>query len=144
MHTTVLDFVRGLGLTGAKEGCAEGECGACAVLVALAIAAAGLGLLVAATGTGLENMITADRYIQAAGRAQTRMAQIGVTIPLKQGDYAGDDGGGFRWRVHIGVPAAHGAGAPAIDLYPVGATINWRSGVVQKSLSLYSERVGPP
>jgi len=113
------------------------------VVVALAIAGLGMAMLIAATGSGLESSSAAARATLATRDAQSRLAQVGLTVPLKKGDYFGDEGGGFRWRVHVADPLAHGNGGGAV-LYPITVTESWRAGTMQKTLSLYSERAGPP
>ena len=83
---TLLEWLRGSGLTGCKEGCAEGECGACAVLVArddgpdrtrwVAINAC----LVPAAGFDQQEVVTAEGLGLSAGRlhpVQREMADRG-------------------------------------------------------------------
>lgn len=110
------------------------------VVVALAIAGLGVALLVAATGSGIDNSSAGVRRVQAVGLAQSRMAQIGHTLPLKSGDYSGEEEGGLRWHVHVGPATAHGS----VALYPVTVTEAWQSGRRQNTQSLYSERIGAP
>jgi prepilin-type N-terminal cleavage/methylation domain-containing protein len=117
------------------------------VLVALVVAAIGLGFFLAATGVGLQNVGIADQYVQATRRAQSRLAQVGLTVPLKQGNYSGNDGDGFRWQVNIAQPLKHaqGSSAPSLpELYPIDVRVRWRSGVSWREVSLRSERIGPP
>lgn len=108
------------------------------VLVALVLAGLGMALLFAASGSGIGNSSAADRQIEAVSLAQSRLSQIGRTMPLKKGDYDGREEGGFSWHAHIGVPASHGNTA----LFPITVTESWRDGLRQRALSVYSERVG--
>ncbi len=115
--------------------------------MALAIAALGLGVLVAAATTGIGNASIADKYILAASLCQSRLAEMGLTIPLKPGTYSGEDGEGFLWRAQIASLGSHrqdAAGATALRLYAVTIRESWLSGGRRRSVALSSERVGPP
>lgn len=116
------------------------------VLVALVIAGLGLSLLMQAASSGLESTMVAGRYIYASNLAQSHLALVGHTLPLKEGNFYGDDADGFRWRIEIADPLLRaGLGAKTgVGLYRITVTESWRNGASQKSMSLYSERSGPP
>ena len=110
------------------------------VLVALAIAALGLAMLMAAAGTGLNNAGLADQYIEATRRAQSRLALVGTAMPLVTSDLSGDDGGGFSWHVRISPPVVHDApppgSPPAPASYTVDVVISWLNGGRTRSVAL--------
>jgi xanthine dehydrogenase small subunit len=83
-HVTLLDWLRNSGYTGSKEGCAEGECGACAVLVARPDGAgtrwtAINACLVPAAGLDNQEVVTAEGIANDGGLhpVQKEMADRG-------------------------------------------------------------------
>jgi len=84
-HTTALDWLRDTGLTGSKEGCAEGECGACAMLVATPAATGGTewtavnACLVPVAALNGQEVITAEGLgsPEALHPVQAKLAEAG-------------------------------------------------------------------
>ena len=83
--TRLLDVLRGLGLTGTKEGCGEGECGACSVMLNGALVNSCLVPVLQASGCDLltiEGLAAEGRLhpLQQAF-AETGGAQCGICTP---------------------------------------------------------------
>lgn len=113
------------------------------VLVALAIAGMGLAALLVAVNQGLGSVGSADQYIEAIRRAQSRIAAFGTEMPVAEGDWSGNDGGGFNWRTQAHVLPGADSKAPMVP-YGVDVTIGWQSNGQQRTVSLHSQRLGPP
>jgi xanthine dehydrogenase small subunit len=80
-QTTLLDFVRAQGLTGAKEGCAEGECGACAVLLVREVAGktrllAANSCLIPLPGVAGAEVYTVEGLAESGQLAQVQQAMV--------------------------------------------------------------------
>jgi xanthine dehydrogenase small subunit len=109
-RATLLDCVRAEGLTGAKEGCAEGECGACSVLLvaprgdASAFRTANSCLMLLPMAAGHEvytveslaqegNLCEAQEAMAAAGGSQCGYCTPGFVMSLFAEQYRPDRSG---------------------------------------------------
>ena len=71
------------------------------VVVALAIAGLALVGLFRAGSGGLFAVDAATRAEEAVQRAQSHLAALGHNAALTEGEFTGDDGGGYRWRLRV-------------------------------------------
>jgi prepilin-type N-terminal cleavage/methylation domain-containing protein len=118
------------------------------VVVALAIAGLALvGLFRAGTG-GLFAVDTAARAEEAVQRAQSHLAAVGRNAALTQGEFTGDDGGGYRWTLRVRplatrqIPGPDGISSIASTLFDVEVGIAWPGGAGERSVTLRTLRLG--
>jgi len=123
------------------------------VLVAFIIAALALVVLFNAGLAGLHSTQAASHYEQAIARARSHLTASVHAGPLVSGDWQGDDGGGFRWRLRV-APIASATVKPAnavtlrgsasfpLTLFAVTVSVAWRDGGVAREVRLDTEQIG--
>jgi prepilin-type N-terminal cleavage/methylation domain-containing protein len=123
------------------------------VIIALIIAGMAAVVLFEAAGSGLHETQIASMYDQAIVRAKSRLAAATHGTKLAAGDWRGDDGGGFRWRLRvaplanaslrpIGVVGPRAAASIPVVLYGVSVWIGWNEGGTERDVRLDTEQVG--
>ena len=116
------------------------------VVVALAIAGLGLAALFAASSAGLASVDQSARYTAALRHAQARLAEFGITEPVRPGVQRGRNSDGSLWRI-VARPLATRPGATrgrsGHTLYAVEVTVTWTWAGRTRFLRLDTYRAGP-
>jgi Tfp pilus assembly protein FimT len=114
------------------------------VLVALTIAMLVLGVFAAASMEGIFTVHESARVEEALVRARSRLA-LSEARPV-EGDFRGDDGDGFQWRVNTRVLDQFGKppDQALTTLYDTTVWISWHSGGRFRDVRLDAERLFTP
>jgi general secretion pathway protein I len=71
------------------------------IIVAFTILAVALVSLLQAFGTGLRGLSAAQASAGAVMIARSKLEEVGLTIPLRDGESSGETDQGYEWRVSI-------------------------------------------
>lgn len=116
------------------------------VLIAFAILAIALGAILQSFSQGLRTMSQAERYVQATLLAESKLAEVGASIPLEEGEYSGAGGEDTAWRVDIRPyedDAARIGDLEVIRLYRVEVEVSWEGGVPARIVTLRGSGAAP-
>ena len=114
------------------------------VIVAFAMLSIGLTLVMSLFSTGLSRTAMAERVAGAVALAQSLMAQVGNSIPLRTETRDGTEASGYRWRLAMQpYRRAPGGDARLVELYQVSVEIGWLEGQDSRAYALSTLRFGP-
>jgi general secretion pathway protein I len=114
------------------------------VLVAFAILSITLGVLMEIFSRASLATIVSSQYSQAASLVESKLATVGVGIPLAEGSVSGEPEDGFDWEVTIlpFEPDAEFTTEPPAAAYQVNATALWQEAGRVRRLTISTLRLG--
>jgi general secretion pathway protein I len=113
------------------------------IIVALAILALSLSVLFFVISNGVVQTGRAEVAAEATSLAQSLLAEVGVSRPLRNGQSAGQFDTGLSWRLRM--EPYVGTSDPRqlpVNAYRVSAEVFWRDGGEDKSVVLTTLRLG--
>jgi general secretion pathway protein I len=115
------------------------------ILVAFTVAALLLSAGMRALSVDIGGVAQSRAQTEAVMLASSALEEVGVTIPLREGDQTEPVGGGFVRRIVIARATIDikGEGPPQAIPYDVDSTVAWTSGGRERSISLRTIRLGP-
>lgn len=117
------------------------------VLVAFAILAVSLGVVLQVISTGLRSLAVTEEYARAALLAESKLAAIGIELPLEEGVEEGELDDQYRWTTRVQLSETEAEDEVVAELpvvpYDVSVEVNWQSAVGERSFALRTMRLGP-
>lgn len=114
------------------------------VLVAFAILAVSLGVLLQIFSRASLTTATAAQYSRAVALAESRLAAVGVEIPLEEGRLGGEVGETLVWELSMSALESDDSAIQTSWVpWQVNVSVLWREGAQARRLTLSSLRLGP-